>query len=128
MDSSLHCYSTKVFLRFFFHSIANKGFFFFQGKRYWKHVLAAPITAMCQIDYRPKGFQAVAVALANNEIHLYRDKFLVDTITVDKTIYAMKFGRLGRDDATLILIAKGRTTDRLERIYSSKLFRRRIDH
>lgn len=83
---------------------------------------------MCQIDYRPKGFQAVAVALANNEIHLYRDKFLVDTITVDKTIYAMKFGRLGRDDATLILIAKGRTTDRLERIYSSKLFRRRIDH
>ncbi|CAF1425886.1 unnamed protein product [Adineta steineri] len=87
MDSSLHCYTTK-------------------GKRYWKHLLPAQITAMCQIDYRPKGFQAVAVALANNEIHLYKDKFLVDVIQVEENIYAMKFGKLGREDATLVMITK----------------------
>jgi len=77
-----------------------------QGKRYWKHLLPASITAMCQIDYRPKGFQAVAVALANNEIHLYKDKFLVDVIQVEENIYSMKFGRLGREDATLVMITK----------------------
>ncbi|CAF3669384.1 unnamed protein product [Rotaria sordida] len=87
MDSSLHCYTTK-------------------GKRYWRHILPAQITAMCQIDYRPKGFQAVAVALANNEIHLYKDKFLVDVIQIEENVYAMKFGRLGREDATLVMITK----------------------
>ncbi|CAF1248119.1 unnamed protein product [Rotaria magnacalcarata] len=87
MDSSLHCYTTK-------------------GKRYWKHILPAQITAMCQIDYRPKGFQAVAVALANNEIHLYKDKFLVDVIHIEENVYAMKFGRLGREDATLVMVTK----------------------
>jgi Bardet-Biedl syndrome 1 protein len=61
---------------------------------------------MCQIDYRPKAFQAVAVALANNEIHLYKDKFLVDVIQVEENIYSMKFGRLGREDATLVMITK----------------------
>lgn len=61
---------------------------------------------MCQIDYRPKGFQAVAVALANNEVHLYKDKFLVDVIQVEENIFSMKFGRLGREDATLVMITK----------------------
>lgn len=61
---------------------------------------------MCQIDYRPKAFQAVAVALANNEIHLYKDKFLVDVIPVEENVFAMKFGRLGREDATLVLVTK----------------------
>ncbi len=84
-------------------------FFFNKGKRYWKHLLPAQITAMCQIDYRPKGFQAVAVALANNEIHLYKDKFLVDVIQVEENIYSMKFGRLGREDATLVMITKSKT-------------------
>ena len=79
---------------------------FTKGKRYWKHLLPAQITAMCQIDYRPKAFQAVAIALANNEIHLYKDKFLVDTIHVDESIYAMRFGRLGREDATLVMVTK----------------------
>jgi len=63
---------------------------------------------MCQIDYRPKAFQAVAVALANNEIHLYKDKFLVDVIQVEENIYSMKFGRLGREDATLVMITKSK--------------------
>lgn len=79
---------------------------FRKGKRYWKHLLPAPITAMCQIDYRPRGFQAVAVALANNEIHLYKDKFLVDVIPIEENVYAMKFGKLGREDATLVMITK----------------------
>jgi Bardet-Biedl syndrome 1 protein len=83
-------------------------YFFPKGKRYWKHLLPAPITAMCQIDYRPKGFQAVAVALDNNEIHLYKDKFLVDVIQVEENIYSMKFGRLGREDATLVMITKSK--------------------
>jgi Bardet-Biedl syndrome 1 protein len=66
---------------------------------------------MCTIDYRPKGFQAIAVALANNDIHLYKDKFLVDTIHVEETVFSMKFGRLGREDATLILITKSKSND-----------------
>ncbi|CAF0801946.1 unnamed protein product [Didymodactylos carnosus] len=76
------------------------------GKRYWKHSLPSIITAMCLIDYRPKAFQAVAVALGNNEIHLYKDKFLVDVIQVDDVVHAMRFGRFGREDGTLIMITK----------------------
>ena len=72
---------------------------------------------MCQIDYRPKAFQAVAVALANNEIHLYKDKFLVDIIHVEENIYAMKFGRLGREDASLVLITKSK---------SKKIFKKQL--
>lgn len=107
MDSSLHCYTTKVCERRI-SLFSNRSIFSIQGKRYWKHLLPAPITAMCQIDYRPKGFQAIAVALANNEVHLYKDKFLVDVIQVEENIYAMKFGRLGREDATLVLITKSK--------------------
>ena len=70
--------------------------------------MPAAITAMCQIDYRPKCFQAVAVALANNEIHLYKDKFLVDVIQVEENVFSMKFGRLGREDATLVMITKSK--------------------
>ena len=103
MDSSLHCYTTKV--SYSFPKLINC-LFFEKGKRYWKHLLPAQITAMCQVDYRPKAFQAVAVALANNEVHLYKDKFLVDVIQVEENIYSMKFGRLGREDATLVMITK----------------------
>ena len=109
MDSTLHCYTTKVRNRMLLNSKERfRLFFFSKGKRYWKHILPAQITAMCQIDYRPKGFQAVAVALANNEIHLYKDKFLVDVIQVEENVYAMKFGRLGREDATLVMITKSK--------------------
>ena len=78
---------------------------------------------MCQIDYRPKAFQAVAVALANNEIHLYKDKFLVDVIHLEENVYAMKFGRLGREDASLVLVtkskARGDANETVRRIFSS---------
>lgn len=97
-ESTLHC-SVLVFLvKRILH----------QGKRYWKHILPAAITAMCQIDYRPRAFQAVAVALANNEIHLYKDKFLVDIIPLEENVYAMKFGRLGREEASLVLVTKSK--------------------
>ena len=108
MDSSLHCYTTKVIKFEWKNNILILLLFVFKGKRYWKHLLPAAITAMCQIDYRPKGFQAVAVALANNEIHLYKDKFLVDVIQVEENVFSMKFGRLGREDATLVMITKSK--------------------
>eukprot|EP00061_Rhincodon_typus_P001299 g14328.t1 len=49
-----------------------------QGKKLWTIRLPAPITTMSLMDHKAKGFQAVLVALANSEVHLYKDKILIN--------------------------------------------------
>ena len=48
----------------------------------------------------------VLVGLDNNEVRLYRDKFLVDTLTLVDTPALMQFGRYDREDTSLLVITK----------------------
>ncbi|BFZ06952.1 hypothetical protein BsWGS_09991 [Bradybaena similaris] len=87
MDDTLHCYTSK-------------------GKRLWTVRLPASITTLEVIDYKPKSFTAVLVALSNQEVHIYKEKFLVDVIKMDDVITGMRFGKFGREDGTLVMSAK----------------------
>ncbi|XP_014667462.1 PREDICTED: Bardet-Biedl syndrome 1 protein-like [Priapulus caudatus] len=88
MDQTLRCYTTK-------------------GKKLWTVQTPAPITTIELMDHQRHGFKAVLVALTNCQVHLYKDKYLVNVITTDSVITGMKFGRYGREDSTLIMINKG---------------------
>lgn len=55
-------------------------FYFSKGKKLWTTYLPAPVTSMALLDLPTRGFQAVLVALANCEVHVYRDKNVVSTI------------------------------------------------
>ncbi|XP_041469808.1 Bardet-Biedl syndrome 1 protein-like [Lytechinus variegatus] len=87
MDQTLQCYTTK-------------------GKKLWTVYLPAAITTMDLMDHRQKGFKAVMVALRNGEVHIYRDKFLINSIKTEDIITGLKFGRFGREDSTLVMSTK----------------------
>jgi Bardet-Biedl syndrome 1 protein len=59
------------------------------------------------LDHKSKNMQAVLVALANKEVRTYVEKNHVDTLKTDDVVVAMKFGRFGREESTLILITRG---------------------
>ena len=59
------------------------------------------------MDHKMKGFKAVMVALANCEVHIYRDKYLVNIIKCEDVVVGMRFGRFGREDSTLVMATKG---------------------
>ncbi|KAK0059786.1 Bardet-Biedl syndrome 1 protein [Biomphalaria pfeifferi] len=87
MDETLHCFTSK-------------------GKKLWTVRLPASITAMEAIDYKPKSFTAVIVALSNQEVHIYKEKYLVDVLKMDDVVTGMRFGRFGREDGTLVMSTK----------------------
>jgi Bardet-Biedl syndrome 1 protein len=58
------------------------------------------------IDYKPKGFKAIAVALANRQVQLYKEKFLVDVIHTEDVVTGLRFGRFAREDGTLVMATK----------------------
>ncbi len=60
---------------------------FFQGKCQWNVKLADSITALELIDYQSRGVKAVAVALRNKEIRIFRDKYLVHILQIDVSIW-----------------------------------------
>ncbi|XP_053700813.1 Bardet-Biedl syndrome 1 protein [Synchiropus splendidus] len=78
-----------------------------KGKKLWRTVLPAPINTMAAMDLPTRGFQAVLVALANCEVHLYRDKNLLSTLKTPDIVTSICFGRYGREDGTLIMTTKG---------------------
>jgi hypothetical protein len=49
----------------------------------WLHNLPAAITSLELLDHRPRGIKGVIIALKNREVRFYRDKFLVNTITLE---------------------------------------------
>ena len=67
MDDSLASYSVK-------------------GRRQWSLRLPASLTCMELLHHRPRSFKAVVVALQNREVRIYKDKFLVNCITVDVSL------------------------------------------
>ena len=45
----------------------------------------------------------VAVALSSNHVLIYNDKNVVDCFQTDDAVSAMKFGRFGREENTLVI-------------------------
>ncbi|XP_062580137.1 LOW QUALITY PROTEIN: Bardet-Biedl syndrome 1 protein-like [Saccostrea cucullata] len=78
-----------------------------QGKKLWTVKLPGSMTTMEVIDYKSKGFKAVIVALNNCQVHIYKEKYLVNVIKTDDVVTGLKFGQFGREEGTLIMTLKG---------------------
>lgn len=87
MNRTIGCYSTK-------------------GKKLWKLEMPANIVTMIGMDLKAKGLQAVVVSLSNNEVYLYKDKFLISKFSTQDTVVGIKFGKFGREDSNLIMTTK----------------------
>ena len=81
---------------------------FLQGKKLWHIKLPAGITTMEMMDHKQRSFKAVVVALSNCEVRVFRDKYLVNTIQTRDVVTGLRYGRFGREDATLIMTTKGK--------------------
>lgn len=88
MDQTLVCYSPK-------------------GKKLWTVYLPSDITALELMHHEAKGFKAILVALKNKDVHIYKDKYLVNVLKCEDIVTAMKFGRFGREDGALIMTTTG---------------------
>ena len=69
--------------------------------------MPASILTMELLIHKSKGINAILVALANNEVHIYIDKNLVDIIHTPDPVSSMKFGKFGREETTLVMTTKG---------------------
>ncbi|CAI7999114.1 Bardet-Biedl syndrome 1 protein homolog, partial [Geodia barretti] len=78
-----------------------------KGRRQWSLRLPASLTCMELLHHRPRSFKAVVVALQNREVRIYKDKFLVNCITVDDVVVGLKFGPFGREDGVLLMVTQG---------------------
>jgi Bardet-Biedl syndrome 1 protein len=47
------------------------------------------------------------VALKNGEVRVYREKQLLDCLNVGMELTALRFGKFGREDNSLIMVNKG---------------------
>uniref|UniRef100_A0A8C3IGV9 Bardet-Biedl syndrome 1 n=1 Tax=Chrysemys picta bellii TaxID=8478 RepID=A0A8C3IGV9_CHRPI len=81
--------------------------FLLQGKKLWTVYLPAPLMTMSLLDQKSHSFQAVMVGLANQEVHMYWDKNLVDVIRTQDVVTSICFGRYGHEENTLIMTTKG---------------------
>nr|CAB3225139.1 Bardet-Biedl syndrome 1 protein-like [Phallusia mammillata] len=75
-----------------------------KGRQLWSLEMPADILCTTIMDHKAKGFKAVMVGLSNNEVHIYRDKNLVDTVKLNDRPQALCFGRYGREDSTLVAV------------------------
>lgn len=63
------------------------------------------ITDIEAFTYEPKQYNGVFVVI-KNEIKLYLDNFLCDTIKMDLPIQWIKFGRMDREEGVLVISTK----------------------
>lgn len=87
MDKNIYCYTTK-------------------GKKLWKLEMPAYILAFGGLELKSKGVQGYIVSLSNNEVHIYRDKFIVSRFITQDSVVGIKFGKFGREEANLIMTTK----------------------
>ena len=80
-----------------------------KGKRIWQVKMPSSVTCIEQMDIPSRGMSLIAVALSTNQVLIYDDKNIVDCFKMDDTVAAMKFGRFGREDNTLVLVTIGGT-------------------
>ena len=59
------------------------------------HKLPAAITVLEMMDYKTQGVKGVIVAMRNMEIRIYREKYLVNTFTVDVNRLLLYYVSLG---------------------------------
>ena len=74
-----------------------------QGRKVWSVKLPHSVLCIEKMDIPSRGLFLVAVALASNHVLVYNDKNVVDCFKMDDTVSAMKFGRFGREENTLVL-------------------------
>ena len=78
-----------------------------KGKKQYSTYLPAAITNLCSIQLETmRGTKACIVALSNGEVRVYNGKTLINTIQVKDIVTGLKYGRYGREDATLIITTK----------------------
>ncbi|XP_061462366.1 Bardet-Biedl syndrome 1 protein isoform X3 [Rhineura floridana] len=78
-----------------------------KGKKLWVVPLPAPPITVSLMDEKFQSFQAVLVALANMEVHMFQDKNLMNVIQTQDIVTSICFGRYGREDNTLVMTTKG---------------------
>jgi len=83
------------------------GYCTFQGRQQWSVKMPANITALEVLDHSAKSILGLLVALSNREVHTYVDKTHVDTMVTEDVVTAMKFGRFGREESTLVMVTQG---------------------
>lgn len=84
------------------------------------------MTTMEVIDYKSKGFKAVIVALNNCQVHIYKEKYLVNVIKTDAVVTGLKFGQFGREEGTLIMTLKGKSPLLKAEIFLCNALRKQI--
>ncbi|KAH9408723.1 Bardet-Biedl syndrome 1 protein, partial [Tyrophagus putrescentiae] len=77
-----------------------------KGNRVWNMKQPAAITTMEAIFLERQGLHIIAVALANKKVMFYNDRKCVDILHMHDIVVAMKFGRFGREDNTLVMVSK----------------------
>ena len=75
-----------------------------QGKRMWLQKLPSPITCIEQMEIPSRGLNLISVALTSSHVLIFDDKNVVDCFKMDNSVSAMKFGKFGREDNTLVLV------------------------
>nr|XP_012292346.1 Bardet-Biedl syndrome 1 protein isoform X4 [Aotus nancymaae] len=78
-----------------------------KGKKLWTVQMPAAILTMNLLEQHSRGLQAVMAGLANGEVHIYRDKALLNVIRTPDAVTSLCFGRYGREDNTLIMTTRG---------------------
>lgn len=69
--------------------------------------MPAPVVAMePMLVRRNRVVSAYIVALKNGEVRVYREAVLFDVINLGAEVSAMRFGKFGREDNTLVLVHK----------------------
>ena len=85
-------------------------YFHLKGKRHSTVYMSCAITNVTSMtNDTTRQAKAVVVALCTGEIRVYAGKSLLNKTQVYEPITAMKFGRYGREDATLVLVLKSGT-------------------
>ncbi|CAB4059180.1 BBS1 [Lepeophtheirus salmonis] len=75
-----------------------------KGRLHWSQKLPSSILCICPVEITEKSVFYVAVALSNNQVHMYHNKHLIDIMTFSDSISAMKFGRFGRENSALVCV------------------------
>ena len=74
-----------------------------KGKKLWSVKLPHSIICIEKMDIPSRGLYLVAVAMSSNHVLVYNDKNVVDCFKMDEPVSAMKFGRFGREENTLVI-------------------------
>jgi Bardet-Biedl syndrome 1 protein len=107
MDKGLYCYTTK-------------------GKKLWRLEMPGDILTLGSMEIKTKGIQAVIVALSNNEVHIYKDKFIISKFITQDIVVGIKFGKFGREDSNLIMSTKSKNNKLISYLIRILLLRHTI--